>query len=182
MVDSAWRPKSHLPAKPVLIQWDLWAPRYKQQAKARGSQPSRSNDSTLRSAMYCQYEGCHPDLFWLVSINLWETKQGEKEEDSLLYGSVQHSLTTVLYDTTDVVFPAFIHHWPSVWRTHKRFTTSLTVSLLFLILRSPEQTEPNLLHIRNDLPLLPLSAPNKPINRQIIFGDEKSPLPLLLLL
>lgn len=52
----------------------------------------------------------------------------------------------------------------------------------FLILRSPEQTEPNLLHIRNDLPPLPLSAPNKPITRQIIFGDEKSPLPLLLLL
>lgn len=122
---------------------------------------------------------------WFVLISEYKSMENKAKGETVGfpdYGSVQHSLTTVLYDTTDVVFPALIHHWPSVWRTHERFTTSPTVSLLFLILRSREQTEPNLLHIRNDLPLLPLSAPSKPITRQIIFGDEKSPLPLLLLL
>lgn len=29
--------------------------------------------------MCCQHEGCHPDLFWLVSINLWETQQEERK-------------------------------------------------------------------------------------------------------
>ena len=76
MEDSALRPKSPLAAKLVLIQRDLWAPCYQQQAEARERQPSRSNDSTLLSAMCCQHEGCHPYLFWLVSINLRETKRG----------------------------------------------------------------------------------------------------------
>lgn len=152
IVDSAVRPKSHLSAKHVLIQWDLWAPRYKQQAEARESQPSKPNDSTLWSAMCCQHEGCHPDLFWLVTLNLWETKWGEKDEDSLVWVCVQHSLTTVLYETPDVVF-----HW-KVWRTIR----SITSQTLFCFFGSPEQIEPNLLHIRNDL-LLPLSAATKPL-------------------
>lgn len=97
-VGTALRPKSPLSAEIVLIEWDLWAPCNKQQAEARESQPSRSNDTTLLSAMCCQHEGCYPDLFWLVSINLWETKWGETAEDSLVYTYVQNGLTTVLYD------------------------------------------------------------------------------------
>lgn len=111
-VNSALRPESLLSAKPALIQWDLWAPCYKQQASARDSQPSRSNDSTLWSAVCCQHEGFSADLFWLVSISLRETKQGEKAEGSLVRACVYNSLTTRLCDTIDVVFPPLKDHWP----------------------------------------------------------------------
>lgn len=57
---------------------------------------------------------------WFVLISEYKSvgnkARREKEEDSLLHGSVQHSLTTVLYDTSAVVFFPCFH-------------TSLTVSL-----------------------------------------------------
>ena len=178
MVDSALRPKSPLSAKPVLIQWDLRAPCYKQQAEARDGQPSRSNDSTLLSAMCCQREGCHPDLFWLVSINPWETKWGEKAEGSLVCTCVQNSLTAVLYDMLYVVFRAPIHHWPPFWSTRGfRTKTSCLPSLYF-----PPCWSLNDLGAKSSArPKWPCAAvtirSHEPIIRQIIHGNENSLFP-----
>lgn len=113
-----------LSAKLVLIQWDLWDPCYRQQTVARESQPSRSNDSTLLSAIRCQHEGRRPDLFWLVSINLRETKRGERAEDSLVYTWVRSDLTTGLYDMLYVVFSCTDKSLTSsFWSAHVDFSS-----------------------------------------------------------
>lgn len=52
----------------------------------RERQLLRSNDSTLWSAVPCQRGGGHSDLFWLQSLNLWQTK---KAEDPLVYTWVE---------------------------------------------------------------------------------------------
>lgn len=161
-----------LSAKLVLIQQDLWAPCYKQQAEARESQPSRSNDSTLPSAMRCQHEGCHPYLFWLVSINLWETKRGGFPGLRLCAEWPDHSVAwhaLCCFSCTDRSLTS------SFWSAHVGFSVKTS--------QGSQETifEPNLPYIRNDLPLLSLSAPTKSITRQIIYGNENSLFPLSLL-
>lgn len=156
------------------MQQDLWASWYKQQAEARESQPSRSNDSTLLSAMCCQHEGCHPYLFWLVSINLWETKQGGFPSLRLCAEWSDHSViwhALCFLSCTDRSLTS------SFWSAHVgiRVKTSHRLTSFFHPGVPWTVFEPNLPHIRNNLPLLSPSAPTKSITRQIIYGNDAYP-------